>query len=370
MFTILFCHLTTTIPEIELNLQKSTSLRAKVPRNLMGFKKLVDATKDTLVEAKSQSQEKRRGRKETRGDADKEYQDELAECPAFKAKAKDNYETFVVDVLSMNLPNFFYQWESNYLKMKLTKYEHSHRLAPRRGERMLVMSGLSWNESSNNRPRDWMPTVAAITLETGIVEMYREDMLRRCAGARKLREEMETYFLSIASFFVPFDRPTEPQAIKEWRFPDGYSSSPAGEAPAVVPASSTGPATESRTASRTALTTESTTESTTMSALRVTKYNPDVIRKELNRQNPMNTKQSKKRDKLRTSIDGLVKNKLLWADKQGDTGGTLETLAYHCIAALSRVSHHSFMVSCVLLGERQCRRMNESLTSTWTDHAI
>ena len=181
---------------------------------------------------------------------------------------------------------------------------------------------------------------------------------------------METYFLSIASFFVPFDRPTKPQAIKEWRFPDGYSSSSAGEALAVVPASSTGSATELRTASRTALTTESTTESTTMSALRVTKYNPNVIRKELNRQNPMNMKQSKKRDKLRTSIDSLVKNKLLWANKQGDTGGTLKTLGYHCIVALSWVSHHSFMVSCILLEERQCRRMNELLTSTWTDHAI
>lgn len=222
---------------------------------------------------------------------------------------------------------------------------------------MLVMSGLSWNIASKARDRDWAPTVAAITLETALVEFYREKMLKKCSGACRLREDIEGYFLSIGTVHH-WLHPSTGEGIVEvsWTFPDGYPSvqptppvqpvQPAQPVQPIQPVQPVQPVKPVQSVPEVSSTPDAADARSSRKihadvSLRRKIYDAAVIKKDLNQVNVANTtiRGSKGKPKsVLTGIDGLTKNKLLWSSEPGVSSGTLETLAYHCISALSNVS--------------------------------
>jgi hypothetical protein len=304
MFEIFFSHLTTTIAEIEVCLSKLKVPRNKVPKKVAGFLKLTDRISKSLVSAR--------------------------DAPERPAKDVDEYEKFLVS-LGCKLPNFLHNWATNYEVMDV-EFQTSHRMSPRRGERILVMFRLSWNMKTHHKQRDYLPAQAAITLETTLVEYYREDLLRECNGAPALRKEMWDYFLSVTSPYhedVP-NKPGLTRRIKAWEFPDKYD-----------------------------------TPESNNSTSGGRKYDANMMKKELDQANPP-PKRKTKEVIAQSKIKGLLDNKYLWASVSGATPGVVETLAYHCIATLSRVSHlmhMSFMVDELLMS----LDINRSLTLTLSD---
>ncbi|KAI0261575.1 hypothetical protein BGY98DRAFT_1104417, partial [Russula aff. rugulosa BPL654] len=251
MFEIFFSHLTTTIAEIEVCLSKLKVPRNKVPKKVAGFLKLTDRISKSLVSAH--------------------------DAPERPAKDADEYEKFLVS-LGCKLPNFLHNWATNYEVMDV-EFQTSHRMSPRRGERILVMSGLSWNTKTHHKQRDYLPAQAAITLETVLVEYYREDLLRECNGAPALRKEMQDYFLSVTSPYhedVP-NKPGLTRRIKAWEFPDKYDTPESND---------------STSGGR--------------------KYDANMMKKELDQANPP-PKRKTKEVIAQSKIEGLLDNKYLWA---------------------------------------------------------
>jgi hypothetical protein len=188
-------------------------------------------------------------------------------------------------------------------------FKRPHRVSERTGERLLVMSGLSWNLDSHNKSRDYNNVVAAVTLETALVESYRVDLLTACPGAHALRKVMQEYLLTIAS---PYHK-THPvsgalQSIEEWAFPDGI--------PLDV--------------------------GTCGGRL----YDAEELRKQMNELNLASATTTGSKGKGNTvlkTIEYLEKNPLLWCSDPKAKYGSVETLAHHCISTLSHVSQ-SFII--------------------------
>jgi hypothetical protein len=68
------------------------------------------------------------------------------------------------------------------------------RLAKHLSIRLYAMTGLLWSQGSKNKIRDWVPMAIAITVETGLVQFYREPMLKLINTARQLRKELHDFF--------------------------------------------------------------------------------------------------------------------------------------------------------------------------------
>jgi len=70
------------------------------------------------------------------------------------------------------------------------------RLSKDLSQRILAMSGLSWNSDSKNKPRDWERYASAVAVETALVQLYRKKLLLECAPARALRNDLWKLFIS------------------------------------------------------------------------------------------------------------------------------------------------------------------------------
>lgn len=98
------------------------------------------------------------------------------------------------------------------------------RLSKTRSTQMLSMSGLTWIYDSKNRNRDWDGVALAVTIETALIESYRENLLKACPSACRLRVELYDFFLKITP---PWNQIAGQNSMltcnmeKRWIFPDG-----------------------------------------------------------------------------------------------------------------------------------------------------
>jgi len=283
IFTLFFSHLTTSITAIDVYLTKNPTLRDHVPPDLADFGTLYDNT------LKSQG---------------------LAEeANIASGQGPESEAATLVRSLNFTLTQYVHEWGANLNAMGRKSFEREHRTSDRKGERMLVMSGLTWNPKSQSKRRDWHNVVSAITLETGLVDSYRGALLEACPGACAIREEMLVYLRSISMpYYITDPVTSEPKKTQDWMFPDGiaHTVSTSGNRP----------------------------------------YDPDLLRKEHNAAKATDAMITGKRDGVHTLIEGLRKNKLLWSSDSDAKKGTLETLAHHCLEALAHVSHTSTL-ACV-----------------------
>jgi len=113
-----------------------------------------------------------------------------------------------------------YWMNSCFMENKALSFERNERIDGRRGQRLLVMSGLSWNVESQNKSRDYVNIIVAVTLETAIVEWYRETLIKECTGAGALRGELRDCFKT--EVLPQLDSDTG-QLEGDWEFPDNFS---------------------------------------------------------------------------------------------------------------------------------------------------
>ncbi len=233
-------------------------------------------------------------------DYDKAYTEALSGQIVPIPESEMNQAEKVIWSLNWNPINFAHEWRMNRRLMSLETFSRSNRVYHRRGERVLVMSGQSWNADTHSAARDWSNVLAAITLETALLESYRFDLLKACPGACALRKEMKEFFLSIAT---PFHKKHPTTGVTErtieWDFPDGIPF--------------------------------------TIGTCGGRLYDPDDLRKQLRGMNPTAVRSKAKRNNVRTTIEYLEKNKFLWASDPDAPYGSVETLAHQCISTLADV---------------------------------
>lgn len=125
------------------------------------------------------------------------------------------------------------EYSKNIILMGQKPYNAEVRIDERLGQRLLATSGLSWNEHSHNKSRDWANTATAITMETALIELYRHELLKNCPGAQALRRELKAFLETLA---YPFhtSNPTAP-LIEEWDFADNIHVSEDGPGLEVKP---------------------------------------------------------------------------------------------------------------------------------------
>jgi hypothetical protein len=89
-------------------------------------------------------------------------------------------------------------------------------------QRILAMSGLSWNTDSRNRGRDWERYASAATAETALIQMYRKKLLTECGPARSLRKDLYDLFLSwtIDRAEIPSGGQSGLTIVRRWEFAD------------------------------------------------------------------------------------------------------------------------------------------------------
>jgi hypothetical protein len=298
IFSIFFSHLTTVIVEINIYLKKNPTRRDGVPKDLLDFKKLAEDVAQNSTSTKKDKCFKDWPEKE-KDETNKAYAEKLSGVLDAEHPGERTVSDKFIRGLDWNLVKYAYEWRTNAATMKLKSFNRDQRVSERTGERLLVMSGLSWNVDSHHASRDWTNIIAAVTLETALVESYRARLLIACPGACALRKEMHKYILSITSPHHKNSSTGKLETVTEWEFPDG------------IPLD--------------------------VGTCDGRSYDPDEIRKEL--YDDGDAKPKGKRNSAATAIDGLCKNKLLWSSDPNAAQGTLETLAYQSISTLSRVSH-------------------------------
>jgi hypothetical protein len=96
------------------------------------------------------------------------------------------------------------------------------------GLRMAVMSGLHWNHESKTRKRDWNTVTTIITIETALVQTYRQRLLDddSCSGARALRSDLQAYLKSAAPPYQLQMSSQRPISHKSWDYPDNIIPHP------------------------------------------------------------------------------------------------------------------------------------------------
>lgn len=101
----------------------------------------------------------------------------------------------------------------------------NERLSKTLPTRILATSGLSWNHDSRNKPRDWERYATAATGETGLVQMYREKLLRGCPPANALRKDLHDIFFSwsASKARIPTGGQEGYHISKLWEFADNIS---------------------------------------------------------------------------------------------------------------------------------------------------
>ena len=295
-----FANLTTRIADVEIQMNNTSFSRSIMNKfEFSKLKEFYEITHNSIITKRDKSSDKSKSVREEELDA------------LYEKALSGDLETDITDkmppiektIRSLGwVPiKFAYEWRSNHGLMKLEKYDQKHRSSPRRGERMLVMSGLEWNKSSHAQSRDWTNVIAAITIETLLVESYRFDILKACSGVCALRRDMRNFFLSIATYYHERHSTTGHVMLRvKWEFPDGISDD-------------IGPS-EPKT------------------------YEAEKQRKDLLTVNPSTAIQGgTKRTGMKFIVETLQKNPLLWSSDPEVSHGTVETLAHNCINTLAQV---------------------------------
>ena len=358
LFTILFNHLTTSITDIEIQLSKVTIQRNGSTKDFVAYRKYMEEVERSITTAgkKKKPTENRESSKIGVVACHNEWANLLTYKVPGNKKEESSVEKFVKSLHWTDM-KYFMEWKANMKIMEVTSYDRAHRVSDRRGERFVVMSGLAWNKQSRAKERDWAPTVAAITLETALVENYRENLLRMSDGAYALRKELHDFFLSFTTIHYETHPTTnEIMRTKTWDFPDGYGllkdvdvpndsddesaitgmSSRAGDARAT---DSTGLAVRTgRTGSRTVRGAKTVRGGKTAETKT---YNAEAMMKALNKVNPIVETSRRRNEGVQNQIEHLAKHKYLQSSDPNALKGSLETLAYQCLATLWRVSHSS-----------------------------
>src|SRR6266566_2158130 len=173
IFSMFFCHLTTSITEVEIYLRKNPTLCDNIPKQLRAFKDLFEKAANSMVVGGFKLIANKAHKK---ADSEKTYMKTLArEMTATAAHQMTAAEKFITE-LNWTLVKYHGEWEKNTMLMPKKKpFTWEHRVDTRRGARLLVMSGLSWNLVSHNKSWDWTNVAATVTLETGLVESYHID---------------------------------------------------------------------------------------------------------------------------------------------------------------------------------------------------
>jgi hypothetical protein len=125
-----------------------------------------------------------------------------------------------LDSVAWSPDQFALEHSKNFTTMSGYPFKREARFASRIGERLLTMSGLTWNASSQNRARDWVNVATAVTVETALVEHYREQLLTACPGARALRCDLQTLFLANTSPYSTQVKGEAPRTEVKWEFAD------------------------------------------------------------------------------------------------------------------------------------------------------
>ena len=86
--------------------------------------------------------------------------------------------------------------------------------------RLLSMSGMRWNHSSQNKPRDWTIYAIAVSLETSLIRSYRKDLLDTCRGAQVLRRDIHQLMADLSEGHS-LGKGKSITVLKQWGFPDG-----------------------------------------------------------------------------------------------------------------------------------------------------
>jgi hypothetical protein len=293
MFRLFFSHLGTTIPAIEVYLCERPNHRDLIPieaKGLLEFKTLAETAEKSIIQPVQPKKKKKASKKKV--DVEQvDDDDDVQET----GSAGD-----LVLKLGWNFDKYALQWRKVYNLMSLHALSRSNRVAKNRGERILVMSGLTWNSNSRNKPRDFGHIASAIALESAFIEFYREDLLVSCSGARVFRKEAHQFFLSVAlTHHKQRDLGSPPEMVTEWEFADG-----------IPPDLVSSDATEH--------------------------YDPVALRKELDTAHATFTRTS--RDPVRAFVIAIEKNKLLLAADPNAKKGSIESIAHHCISTLADVS--------------------------------
>ena len=108
-----------------------------------------------------------------------------------------------------------------------TQLTEKERLSKDLLQRILAMSGLSWNTDSKNRGRDWERYAVAATGEAALVQLHRKKLLTGCAPARALRKDLYDLFLSWAAdrAEIPTGGQSGLQIVRRWEFADDINLS-------------------------------------------------------------------------------------------------------------------------------------------------
>lgn len=127
-----------------------------------------------------------------------------------------------LEVVGMSETEFIEAYGACFSIMGEKHITGKERLSKVLAQRILAISGLSWNVESKNRARDWERYASAAAGETALVQMYRKKLLIACAPARALRKDLHDLFLSWASQRTQIMLGSQPglQTLKRWEFAD------------------------------------------------------------------------------------------------------------------------------------------------------
>ena len=217
IFRIFFSHLTTTIAKVNIYLHKHPRDH-DVELDFTEFKRLGDKVRKTYEPAKPRK--KAVGEKFGKGKEKAKLEPAIVTCQKI-----EDYKGSAVAYLEghgWSLDKFGLEYWTNccFMENNALPFERNARIDGRRGQRLLVMSGLTWNCESHNKLRDYSNIIVAVTLETVIVESYRESLINECTGAAALRGELQRYFKT--GVLPQLDQVTG-QFEDDWEFPDKLS---------------------------------------------------------------------------------------------------------------------------------------------------
>jgi hypothetical protein len=206
-----------------------------------------------------------------------------------------------------------------------TRMTEKERLSKVLVQRILAISGLSWNADSKNRGRDWERYASAATGETALVQLYRKKLLMGCAPARALRKDLYELFLSWAlrRSEIVTGGGSQMQTVRRWEFADmiDLADVQGGE---------------------------------------VEEQRPDFDKMRLDWDTSLGTGKGKgkgkgkasgkkavkpPKDSIEAMLEGLKANKFLHSSNPDASAGTLESLAAFAISVLGHVMYDAFIVN-------------------------
>ncbi|KAI9442816.1 hypothetical protein BJY52DRAFT_1194722, partial [Lactarius psammicola] len=203
IFRVILNHLTTSIVEIDVYLMNNPTPRTLI-EDLSPFKSISTVAKD-----------------KGKGKATKNKTKSDALSPSTKEPVAMSEFLSAVNWTADRLKK---EYDTIREMMSKHQFTRDNRLSNHRGTRLLTMCGLPWNPESQNKPRDFAMIATAVSVESAVVNTYRENLLGLCPGARALRKDLHSLFIEFAV----------PHSIQNdagddiihciWEFPDSISS--------------------------------------------------------------------------------------------------------------------------------------------------